>query len=256
MAMRKMYRRKMRGRKLTRSVIRLRKKGVFVPRGRVRARRGTSRPEVKFMDITVSEQALNTVYANPASANLVNSATSHLLRIDALKSIAQGTASYQRVGSKIFVKTIQFKSSWYLCPIGGSTDLYSHCQARFIVGDWAPANTATDLNAFFGINSTRKMFAPLNRKLYNIYYDKIHTWSASWAIDRSANSTASLCGSQRMVNFNIPVNRYVTFSQDGDVKEDYNVYSFAALCQLPNKDSNSTQALCGGYNIRIYFTDV
>lgn len=248
-------------RRMTKSMYRFRRKGIFTTRRTLRPKR--TRPEVKFMDIAVQNHAIAGAYASTASANLVNSPSSHILYNNVLTQIIKGTDYYNRIGSRIFVKNIVLYTSYYICPESTEDYNYVSVMARFMCGSWITSTASETIQALFGADTNEKMTVPLNRKLYTIHMDKRVSYNASWAINRYVTAAVPPVYTQnrygglvKFKSFNIPVNRSVTYDQQGRVKEDYNVYSFAVFSQLPNMQSNTQQHLCGQYFIRMYFTDM
>lgn len=241
----------MRRRKPMRSTMRMRR----------RVRKRASSPEVKYKDIAVYNYGVSSAWSATASADLVNTGASKLIRNNVLSSITQGTGADNRIGARIFVKSIVMYTTFYICPSTDQNYLYNSVLTRWTCGSWIVDPATTNITAYFGAATHAKMSVPLNRRAYTVHMDRRISYNTGAGINRYADASGvpqleSRGGLVKFVKFRLPVNRVVTFKQDGNVKEDYNVYTFVTFGNLPTLQDNTSQLLCGDFFIRMYYTDV
>lgn len=244
---------RMRKKVSVRSVIKYRRKGVYTPRKNLKATKASAKPEVKYKDLGVQDASITTIYSGVANTDIVNSAgNSKQLIINMFDNITTGTESYNRVGSKIYVKHIQLRMCIWLCN-ASTTENLNTCLVRVsMISGRAAANAS--YTGVFPYAANYKLFLPYNRRNYYIHYDHIIPMTAPWP--SITNSTDSRSGKIIFHTVKVPVNRVVTFSSDGTVKEDRDTFNLLAFADVPETASNSFQACCCHANVRIYFTDV
>lgn len=256
---------------------RRRRKRVYMRRRMYRRRRprvGTRRSkiEVKYYGYKWEDQAVYANKLNAASYTLLGN--THFYR-DILASMTQGVATNQRIGAKVYVKSILIKLNLDLCPSDVNNPTVAqelnYAQLRVML-----TNVRTPLNADtadFWASSWKNCFNALpDRRIYGIHYDKIFTMNSGWAgeLYNSATTGAPVMkvragtGGTLRRNISIPINRSVLIYGTGNTaycKNDSDVYSLEMLANMPNlpdpaAGTNTTfRTFCGNIEMRIYYTD-
>lgn len=243
---------------------RYRKRKYRIKRRR-RNYRASARPEVKVYDKSLTGRGVKLDITTAGTLM-----QSYFVMSNIFSSIAQGTNSYERIGNRIFVKSIQMRIEYWTCGFtyNSTNQLVNTALMRVICSD-AIGNVDAQ-NFFAGTNGGSKIACPLNRKVWNIHYDRVFRLSQGLAnVPGGTASTSSYAvGDIRTTVINMPINKIITYAQlDGGsspgVKDDSGLYSFAALASLPNAAAYTTTGgaaypnpVCTNWHLRIYYTDV
>lgn len=228
-------------------------------------RRRRSSTEVKVFDTANNGKGIHMDIVGDGTLRKVNYIFSNVLN-----GIAQGTNSYQRIGNRIVVKSMQLRCNYWTCGFtytaDGGTINYTSSNTglmRVIVSNIAGGNS--DTTTFYaGTNGGNKITCPLNRKVHNIFKDKVFRLQGG-----IANGTAqySCTGDIRSFKMNIPINRTITYQQadsgtSSSVKDSNDYFSVSACSFIPNGASFPTTLanptvtpVCSNWSLRIYYTD-
>jgi hypothetical protein len=227
----------------------------FRPKSRYRRRSmrrmGGNRPEIKFVTLVGNDLALKLDYRTVASSGLE---ANQYYVANIFSNIPVGTSYTQRIGTKIFVMSITVKFLVYGCP--SSTDYVAdRFQMRHM---WfnSRSSAGTAIPGFWGDIAKVQYNGFINRKEFTVHKDK-HFMVSPGAFATASTGSSANSGGVRNIEYSIPVNKYVSYSADGFVREDKNVYSLAMLIAAPGLDATSTgrQYACGQLKIRIYYKD-
>jgi len=222
---------------------------------RPRRRRSSSAgnaAEIKYQSLTFQNQSAE--LAIPLANEDTLYAHQNVLA-NALDYIAVGTDYESRIGNKIYVMSINVHALIYGCPESSDYAIDS-----FIIRHiWHNQRIAagSSITSFFNIDAKVNFNSFPNRKAITVHRDKYFPVKAS-AYSTTSSGTDRLCGSIREVDYSIPINRYVTYTPTGVVKEDKDVYSLAVLVATPGMSTQSNNALqvaCSQLKFRIYFKD-
>lgn len=235
------------------------RKRRFVRRKRrsyTRSRSG--KPEVKYTTIFVANKGIPV----DRDGDTYLSNTSYVYT-NVFNAITKGTAFYNRIGNKIFVKNIIIKTDMWTCGyshLGTRYDVNT-AMARIIVNN---TNFTNSTLAFFApANGGLKFLCPVNRKNYTVHHDKVYRLSSGYPNDNVTTSSSHLTGDLRRVTINMKLNRYIDWNDFTDIAgagtegltDHKNYFSIAALSQVPREGFDNTTPICSNWMIRIYFTD-
>lgn len=215
-------------------------------RGRYQRFRPGNKPEVKYYTNNIQNQALK-LHINSTDSDTLFAEQTYLSNI--LSEIDQGVGSGSRIGSKIYVMKIAVRMQAWSCP-ADDTYVLGPFLNRHI---WhSSANIAgTAVPDFFLAQAKVNFIHWPDRRVFTIHRDKVFKVS-----DGVYN--VDIGGSMRYITYNIPVNRYVTYTLTNKVKEDYNIYSLAMLTSttgMGDAANNLKQVGCFNLTYRIYFKD-
>lgn len=239
---------KRRGRSKTR--VRYAKRGIFL-RPRTRAY-----PEVKYADIYLDQKGI-LMETMSAGATLRPASVLHNTLLD---NIPVGTARNNRIGAKIHVKKIVINQAVNICAFnsGGVSYRLNSILYRLMVTD--ATSDGTNITDYFSNGACRdRMINPLNRRNYNIYFDKRYDVSSGYVNTTGSDiSNAVMAGKIRYLKAVIPVNRTIEYTDSGAVKECQDNYTVAAIATAPNYFAAGDVApvvACVNSFVRIYYTD-
>jgi len=214
-------------------------------------RRGSS-TEVKYWTNTLENQSCKLAINSVTSDSLYAEQT-YLSNI--LTEIVQGTGSGSRIGNKIYVMSINVRMLIYSCP---ADDDYS--AGTFLsrhIWHNSPNTAGAGVPDFFLAPAKVNFHQMPDRRMYNVHYDKVYTVRAHESTTSQITPYETV-GAVKMINYSVPVNRYVTYTLFNKPKEDYNVYSLAVLTATPGMSNslyNNRQIGCYQLSYRIYFKD-
>lgn len=239
-------------------------------RRRMYKRRGArrrSKIEVKYFTQKWEDQALMVNTTSTATPHLY--ANQYFYR-DLLASPTIGAGVNQRVGARIFVKSILLKLNMALCPRneGSTTTEYNtNCgQIRVMFANMVTA-VGSNTNDFFAGSWKNPFNALVDRRIFDVHYDKVFSVTSGWAAEYyNSGTVASPVMKARMgegafirKNIVIPVNRTVIIYGDGNsayTKDDKDAYSLVVMANAPNIDASTTfRVFCGSMELRMYYTD-
>lgn len=215
-------------------------------RGRYQRFRPGNKPEVKYYTNNIQSQSLKYHISSTDSDTLFAEQT-YLSNI--LSEIDQGVGSGSRIGSKIYVMKIAVRMHVWTCPTEDTYVVGPFMNRHIWHSGATPAGAA--IADFFLAQSKVNFIHWPDRRVYTIHKDKFFKVS-----DGVFN--VDLGGCTRYISYNIPVNRYVTYTLTNKVKEDYNVYSLAILTAAAGMgltSNNGKQIACFNLTYRIYFKD-
>lgn len=208
--------------------------------------------EIKYRTAVTQNQANKLSIATADSTDLF-AAQNFVANL--LDNITLGTSYGQRIGSKIYVMSIQCRFFCWSCPATTTYDAGTF-HLRHIWHNQR-SNAGTTIANFFNTAVTANFTSSPDRKAINVHYDKVFRVSAFESTTESTG-TFTTVGGQKYIQYRIPVNRYVTYTSTGVVKEDFNVYSLAMLTGTPGLGSTTNdlrQIGCHNAVYRIYFKD-
>lgn len=260
------------------------KRRPFKRRRMMRNTRRANTPEVKYVDLHTYNIPMSIVDRNnPETCLGTISGQGNKGVSNAFGFIQQGAGPGQRVGSTIFVKSMNLVLTAKYCPNAayrGTTDgevipTNAVMQVRVIWADNSQSvNVDTPRFWALGIPSTSGISAGLkrvNRREYQVWSDKTYV-SRPFSMN-SINLAQPLVNFQQSVpslrfSQTILVNKRIVFNTATviqDPKDDTMCYTLNVFPTAPAFDmmSNDTkhdylrqQAYCYSYNLRIYYTDV
>jgi len=220
-------------------------------RYRRRRKQAGNVPEIKYLTLQSQNQASRLGVLNVNDDDLYG--TQNFIS-NILENISVGASFVNRVGNKIYVMSINVHFLVYGCPAATTYNVGSFLLRHI----WHNQRTAAGVSipGFFGIASTINFNSFVDRKSVTVHRDKYFPIRGSDYATTQTGSTVN-CGAIREIEYSIPVNRYVTFTPTGAVKEDKDVYSFAVLVATPGLDSTNDlrQIACWHAKYRIYFKD-
>lgn len=228
------------------------KKRYKTYRKRRRTRSYTSRgsaTEIKYLTLKSQNQASKLAVS---AANENSLFAEQYFVANLLDNIPVGNTFSNRIGNKIYVMSINVHFLVYGCPSTTSYNIGGFMLRHIWHNQRGAANNS--IAGFFGVDSTINFNSYVDRKSVNVHKDKYFTVRGNDYATASTGTT-KYCGACREIEYSIPVNRYVTFTQSGVVKEDRDVYSFAVLTATPGMDTNLVQVACWQAKYRIYFKD-
>lgn len=215
-----------------------------------------SKPEMKIWTGHYPEIA---IYASQYAAPSTTLYAAAFIVGDAIKNITIGTGSSNRIGTRIFVKKIQYSIIPFLCPEGNNAQLNSGL-IRFIVSSAGWEKTAgTTVAGFSDSTTTRPINFSPNRRFYSFFKDTYLTLNSGYpaSVDGTGNSRPGL-GMIKHINLNINVNKEVKFSPDttslADESSSYSLFAIGAIPAQPG--SSETRVACANIRLRIWYTDV
>jgi len=260
-----MYKRKFRRRRRTRfkSSYKRRTKFRYARRGVFPGKRSRPTTEVKYADSFITGKAVQTTINTDGNAPVNQALFSRILEI-----IPQGVARNNRIGNRIFVKHITLRVWAHTCGFSYLGNNYSINDAflRLVCTDSDAGNPNAApvvfnvVNNFFSNNTVgkNKILCPINRRNYQVYYDKVHHVVGTVANSSVALNANLATGGQIFKTIKIPVNRGVEFTDAGTIKECYDNFTFHAFALMPEYaayGSGNVAPVCLDAMIRIYFTD-
>lgn len=179
--------------------------------------------------------------------------------------IAKGTNYYNRIGNKVFVKNIVLKADMWTCGFTDSTGYRRDINSALVRVFVTSLNSSTLQPAFFSpANGGAKMLAPINRKNYQVHYDKTISLSEGYTNDTLTTSSAYYTGKIKRFSVNLRVNKFISWNDFTDIPgagseglTNHNYYySLGALSAIPRNGPDEATPVCSNWYARIYFTDV
>lgn len=227
------------------------RRGIF-PRPSTRAY-----PEVKYIDIWLGEKAITQETYNQGAFMRNDS----FLHKDLFDNIPVGTARNNRIGSKVHIKKLVIQQSVSTCGFRWNNIEYpiNDITYRLMVTDVSPGTSS--ISDFWSNNTcTDRMLSNINRRKYNVYFDKRYRVFTGYPNYATSTATVSnqVTGAYKYIKATIPVNRTIEFSDDGSVKECDDNYTVCAVANMPNYTVVGTHLptiACVNSFVRIYFTD-
>lgn len=217
-----------------------------------------SKPEVKYTTMFLSNKGIPV--DRDADTYITNTA---YVFTNIFGAIGKGTKFFERIGNKIFVKTVVIKCDMWTCGYTQGANRYDVNTAlvRIIVHN---LNFSTNVLAFFAPdNAGLKFLCPVNRKNYTVHYDKVYRLSSGYPNDATITSSSHLTGDIRRVTITLKVNKYIDWNDFTGIAgagaegltDHKNYYSVSALSQVPREGFDATAPVCSNWMCRIYFTD-
>lgn len=241
----------MRRKKRYRRRYRRRTRGMLSGRRRWRRRRRVPKfDEVKTYSTLIESQALKV--NRPTTGDNVQYPEAFLYN-SMLNSITQGLDYYNRIGTQIYVLNIKFKVNIWMCA-PDIAELNSGL-VRIVLGEPVGTPLTTSIAGFYRVDGKDRTIMPLNRKKYQFYYDKTYKIESGYP-NRLGSSTDALryAGAMRHIEFNIPINRRVTYTISGAVKNQRDQISLFAMPAVPN-GINAQSVMCSTWCWTIYYVD-
>jgi len=267
----------------------------------MRVMRASSRPEVKYLDITGTNLPMsvnNTTQTGGAlrgsTCNGTNAGVGNKVYSNIFRAIVQGVSANQRVGNKVFVKSINTIVSYKYCPPAAwRADFWAtHAQyvpdaANMVVRlVWSddPSDVTADTTNYFANTGIAdyEYFTPsvkrLNRRRFKFWADKTFRTTKPQVPMVTPNvevyNNTLIEGSRNWYPFapaevfshTLKVNKTITYHSVDTLPKanSENIYSLAlfasppALCGETGLDiiDLRKQYYCYTVNMRIYYTDV
>lgn len=217
------------------------------------------RPEVKAFRITQNEIALVAARFTNATTTLHLEGT-HLS--DVISWIPQGTGSGARIGTKIFVKSINFTGYFSSCPRNLQTPSagFSFNTSLFrMVWSTSRGLAGVAVPNFFISNVNNPIAGAIARKLFGCHYDKVYQWNDPIVAYKPANGTQTPgYGGAHKVSHTLKVNREVSFQPNdaGWMRNDSDVFTLHMFTYVPGMAQDiAFQTHCSDYRVTIYYTD-
>lgn len=213
-----------------------------------------NKPEMKIFTSVYEDFA---IYATLAAVDTTSSPGAANLYPDLLNRILPGTGSNQRVGSRIFVKKIQYSGIIFLCPQGNSASLNS-ALVRLVVCSAGWGTTGGSSIQYFFDHPLKRIFnGSLNRRRYSFFKDKIISLNSGWPASTNASGVQDPgTGLMKHFNITINVNKNVKYSPDlttvPDEMNSYCLFAFGAVVQPSNTE---TRVACMSLRTRVWYTD-
>jgi len=214
-------------------------------RRRMMSRGGST--EIKFYTGFQENKALKLAITPPPGSDVLYGEQNYLSNI--LSDVVQGAGFGERIGSKIFVMSISVRMHIWACP--STTDYNVGPFLTRHIWHNSPNTAGAVVPSFFLATPRVNFIHYPDRKVYTIHRDKLYPIGPGLF-------DSNIGGPTRAIVYNIPVNRYVTFTLQNKVKEDYNVYSMAILTattDMGDGTNNGKQIGCYNLTYRIYFKD-
>jgi len=179
--------------------------------------------------------------------------------------ISIGSGSSDRVGRKIFVKSITFKYTLRYCPsttavaAGWSNSPTQSMRVRMMVTDTRNGFAVDDNLWTFDAASTANYDVHLkypDRTVYNVFYDKMYTSSPV-----GSSASVSYLFPSIYINKTLRVNKLIEYQNNATgPKNENTVYSLAFIASNPSiTDATYPQLIpqyyCATGSTRIYYTD-
>lgn len=207
--------------------------------------------EIKFITVALNDSAHLVQYDN--AANPILQGNQYYLA-NLLDNITRGTGYGGRIGNKVYVMKISVKHLIYGC-----TPSADYVVDRFILRHiWhnLRATAAQTIPLFFGASVKQPFHNLVNRKEVSVHYDNTFMISPG-AYATAFTGTANMSGPIRYIQYNVPVNRYVSYTSGEIVREDKNVFSLAMLVATPGMTAatSARQVACSHTIMRIYYKD-
>lgn len=205
--------------------------------------------EVKLYTLGVGNQALKVTSFVDTTAHNVTFIWNNILN-----RITQGTDYGNRIGTQIYVLNIKFKMNVWMCSDTQNRSMNTGI-LRLVVGEPTGTELTSQFGNFFRIPAMRdKTIAPLNRKYYTFHYDKTYYLNSGWPYDSGVNNAYS--GAMKHIEFNIPINRRVEYTNTNVPKNQRDFISLFAFPWVPNADLIDAQkVMCSNIVATIYYVD-
>lgn len=252
--MRSSYRRRGITRRIRRkSRIKSARRGLFL-----RPRTGAY-PEVKYFDNYLGNKAITCENRTTGTHLGVNVMFGQIL--DALPL---GTGRNNRIGVKIHVKKIQLKIYAATCGItvGSVAKFINSALLRVMCSNLepgSPGSTYTDVANYWGVTAyTDKMICPINRRNFDVYFDKVYNITQGYPNFGDATGPDNYAGAHKFIKISIPINRTIEFTDENKVKECQDNYTISAYSAFPgflNATTTQYTPVCLNAGIRVYYTD-
>lgn len=228
----------------------IRRKAVVRRRRRSSTSRGSA-TEIKYLSLQSQDQACKLCVTATNSDSLF---AGQYFFANALDNIQQGTNFTNRIGNKIYAMSINVHFLVYGCPSASTYNIDQFIIRHLWHNQRVNANNQVD--GFFGVSTRVNFNSFVDRKSVIVHRDKYFPVKASAYATSTTGSTTN-CGAVREIEYSIPINRYVQYTQSGVVKEDKDVYSFAVLSATTNMSNtyDLRQVACFQAKYRIYFKD-
>lgn len=247
-------------------------------RMRMRGRKSwASRKEVKTRTVVYDYLPIYHYLPNPADEAQSDRS---LIVNDLFRNIAIGPAYNQRIGDKIFVKSIRVYHSAYLNHMTIQTVNYFLQNALLrltwtdVVGTAAtPSAAGSAVPYFFEEQGLNKMTQPINRRLFKVWRDKVYRITGTGTTSNNDSYTCSAAVVRWA--YTIPVNKVIIYQDTvvsgvvsgGIPKDDTMRYSMLATAGF-NNDNSVLYASGGNFKpkdddipiilsttCRVYYTD-
>lgn len=238
--------RKMRRRKMRRSVIRRKR----------RTSGGSRKTEVKYISISTIDVPIKiTASAAPTSTLYAQNRYAHNI----LSFIEQGTAADQRIGDRIFLKHITIVATTRGCPALSTYSVgtyYLRCLLHN-TGGTRPSIT-TDIQNFFRTVDKNNFNGIVDQTKFKLFQDKLVSVKANegpnWtSLDYTHN------GPYRRFIMKHTFNKEVIYERGtNEVKNDDCSFDFSILLGVPGavNANNLRQIACIDMHINVYYTDL
>jgi len=229
----------------------IRKSSTRRPRRRRSGSAGNA-AEIKYQSITLQNQSASLAIVSENQDILYDNQN---ILANVLDYITVGTDYESRIGNKIYVMSINVHCLVYGCPedstYGVDSFIFRHI--------WHNQRSAADTSIvhFFNIDAKVNFNSFPNRKAITVHRDKYFPVRGS-AFTTTSSGSEKLSGPVREIDYSLPINRYVTYTPTGQVKEDRDVYSLATLVAtagVSSSSNNGLQVCCSQWKIRVYFKD-
>lgn len=225
---------------------------------RYRSRKSRMRPEIKYLTLEQSQQAIKqTVSGGSWSGTTPDraSAGSSFFVSNLLDYIQPGNLDGQRIGRKIFVKSIKCRHMVWVCSPNQNTALNA-IAVRIL---WAtPIGTpgSTSFTNFFKTAARDRVLNAFNNDYYKLHYSKVHVINGPYENRNDSAYPYQTTGGMKYISYTIPVNREVTWDANGLLKEERDRYSLFMMASGPNIDpTGPVQLACANQTFQIYYTD-
>lgn len=229
-----------------------------------RRRRGT--PEVKVFDSSTIGKGIPIDIASDGTIRAANKIFGNIFSL-----ITQGTNQFQRIGNKIFVKSVQIRCTYWTCGFlysysGSARSIGVNTALMRVIVDNTVGGAIDHADFFAGTNNGSKISCPLNRKVYNIRADRTFRLQGGLSSlpGDPATTASNSCGDIRSFKMNVPMNRTIVYQQTDSgsspiIKDVTDAFTIHAISAIPNLATYTTipyvTPVCSNWHVRIYYTD-
>lgn len=221
---------------------------------RRRTMKASSKPEVKFLTMSINDIPLKIHATNGASALY----TEQRMFANILGGIVQGTGASQRIGNKIFLKHITVCVLARGCP---SANTYSvgtfYLRSVFHDTGGSIKDINVVINDFFRTVDKRNFNGIIDRSAYTIYADKTYRITAyegpTWTYDDYYHN-----GPYRRFVTKHTFNKPITYEAGGNIVKDLkDNINYSLLLGVPGQIPvlNGRQIACADLHVTAYYTD-
>lgn len=225
---------------------------------RLKPYKNPRKQEVKLHTTYLNGFAVGAMYSSTPTTDLFDrSIVCNSSRTDGLLGhIGQGITKSTRIGNQIFVKKMVFKMFLWTCPTSSQTTYQDGVTVRALITNTRAKYSGIGLyNApnYFRTPESHQMVQAPDRSTYNVYHDRLYYWRPQIGV-RGANAGDNM-GYGREVRITLPINRTVTYNDNGIVKEDRDVINLYLWGHIPMNTTDNKQLLCGNMTVTTYYTD-